>query len=177
MNYVALIRGIGPGNPNMSNDNLCSVIKSLGMKNVRAVISSGNVIFSTNETNEVELESTITESLQMELGIPGQTIVRSQVELERLLEKNTFGGLVHSQKSYLTITFFDRDEPHPDFLSMQNDKVLRQTNRELCMMTDATKSGGAKTMQALEKAYGKSITTRTCKTVERIVKKMSELDG
>ncbi len=45
MNYVALIRGIMPSNPNMSNPNLCRVIERLGYTNVQAVIASGNVLF------------------------------------------------------------------------------------------------------------------------------------
>ncbi|MBA3630747.1 MAG: DUF1697 domain-containing protein [Actinobacteria bacterium] len=40
--YVALLRGIGPSNPNMRNDRLRAVFEDLGFSNVRAVISSGN---------------------------------------------------------------------------------------------------------------------------------------
>ena len=54
--YIALLRGIGPGNPNMRNDKLCGVFEKLGFSNVTPVISSGNVIFESDEINKKTLE-------------------------------------------------------------------------------------------------------------------------
>jgi uncharacterized protein (DUF1697 family) len=53
--YVALIRGIGPTNPNMRNERLCKVLVDLGFNNVEAVISSGNVMFDANSSSEKSL--------------------------------------------------------------------------------------------------------------------------
>jgi uncharacterized protein (DUF1697 family) len=47
MKYVALLRGIGPSNPNMRNEKLRGVFEKLGFDNVQTVISSGNVLFQT----------------------------------------------------------------------------------------------------------------------------------
>ena len=54
--YVALLRGIGPGNPNMRNDKLRSVFEKLGFSNVKTVISSGNVLFESLLKNVNEIE-------------------------------------------------------------------------------------------------------------------------
>jgi uncharacterized protein (DUF1697 family) len=47
MKYTALLRGIGPSNPNMRNEKLREVFQKLGFQNVQTVISSGNVLFES----------------------------------------------------------------------------------------------------------------------------------
>ena len=65
--YVALLRGIGPGNPNMRNDKLRGVFEKLGFANVQTVISSGNVLFDPPAggpfKNAKKLEATIEKAL------------------------------------------------------------------------------------------------------------------
>ncbi|MGH2757636.1 MAG: DUF1697 domain-containing protein [Actinomycetota bacterium] len=45
--FVALLRGIGPLNPNMRNEKLREVFVGLGFENVRTVITTGNVLFDS----------------------------------------------------------------------------------------------------------------------------------
>lgn len=47
MRYVALLRGIGPANPNMKGERLKSAFEEIGFTNVHPVIASGNVIFDS----------------------------------------------------------------------------------------------------------------------------------
>lgn len=174
MNYAALIRGIMPSNPNIRNANLCRVIEGLGYKNVQAIIASGNVIFSSDETDEQKIERGISAALKRELDIPGPAIVRSQQELEALLAAKPFGEQTHSKNTYLTVIFFaDQTERkpilHPDIA------VTRTTLREHCIVTQPDILPGPKAMQNIEKTYGRAITTRTWKTVERIVAKLHAL--
>ena len=57
--YVALLRGIGPTNPNMRNDKLCAAIESIGATDVRSVLASGNVVFSSTSRSTAALEQKI----------------------------------------------------------------------------------------------------------------------
>lgn len=171
MNYVALIRGIMPSNPQMSNANLCRVIESLGYKNVRALLSSGNVIFASDERDEKSIARKITSVLQKELGINGHTIVRSQTNLENLLAKKPFGDQTHQQNgSYQTVTFLVKPS-EADITESSDVRLVYKDELTRCYQS----SSGMTIMPLLEKTYGKTITTRTWKTVERIVKKMQEL--
>jgi uncharacterized protein (DUF1697 family) len=54
--YVALLRGIGPSNPNMHGAKLKSLFESLGFTKVSPVISSGNVIFDSTSKSIAALE-------------------------------------------------------------------------------------------------------------------------
>lgn len=57
--YVAFLRGIAPMNPNMRNEKLRTVMEDLGFSNVKTVISSGNILFESDEQNISKLEATI----------------------------------------------------------------------------------------------------------------------
>ena len=52
MTYVALLRGIGPTNPNMHPAKLKGAFEKMGLKNVKTVIASGNVVFDAAEKKE-----------------------------------------------------------------------------------------------------------------------------
>lgn len=177
MKYIALLRGIGPGNPNMTNDKLRGVFESLGFDNVRSVISSGNIIFASDEQDERELENKIQQALASQLGIPGGTIVRSEDEMRALLVTSPFGSREHSKESYLVMTFVKDRRFVPPF-PIPHDTGYGSTvlsyNKEasaLASVTDATRVKTPDFMVWLEKQCGKGITTRTWKTVERIAAK------
>jgi uncharacterized protein (DUF1697 family) len=61
--YVALLRGITPTNPNMSNAKLRNVFESLGYSNVRSVISSGNILFDASALTPRDAEYSIEQAL------------------------------------------------------------------------------------------------------------------
>lgn len=176
MKYVALLRGIGPGNPNMTNDKLRAVFEKLGYKNVRSVISSGNILFESAQTDQTAIESAIQNGLQTELGIAGVTIVRSEEAIKHIIQLSPFGGQAHSNEAYLTVTFL-KNTYSPTvaipFDSGKGYKVISYdaaTNTLHCI-TDTTKEKTPALMTWLEKQYTKDITTRTYKTVERIAAK------
>ncbi len=154
MKYVALLRGIMPTNPNMKSEKLREVFDRLGFANVRTVIASGNVIFETNSKNVVALEKKIEASLVKQLGFSSTTIVRSQNELEAIVACNPFKDIKDEKPNYLVVTFF------------------KDRSQELCTTLDLTQNDTTKYMATIEKKYGKAITTRTWKTVHRILNKM-----
>jgi uncharacterized protein (DUF1697 family) len=158
MTYVALLRGISPTNPNMRGEKLKGVFESLGFKNVRTVIASGNVVFESNIKNERALETKIEKALFTQLGFKSATMIRSQNELERLVKKNPFKKMTHSSQSYLIVTFFKH--------------TSKTDARELATVIDLSTRKTPDFMREAEKKYGKEITTRTWKTVDRILKKM-----
>ncbi len=97
--YVALLRGIGPTNPNMRQTKLKEFFEHLGFKNVATVISSGNVVFDSGSKSTDILEKKIEKELPEYLGFTSTTIVRSRQELETMVEENPFKSKVHSQRS------------------------------------------------------------------------------
>ena len=176
MKYVALLRGIGPANPNMRNERLREVAEQAGLSNVATVISSGNVVFETDGADAGELESTLETAWKENLGFESTTIIRSQEALEGLVEMSPYGDLEHGRKSYLLVTFCKRaikvDFDIPYRPADRDYEVVAATSRELFTVTDTTSERTPDVMAWIESRFGKQVSSRTWLTVERILKRM-----
>ncbi len=175
--YVALIRGIGPGDPRKSNEALRGALESLGYSDVRSVISSGNVVFETDEQDVNKLEAAIEAAWPKLLGFTATTIVRSQAQLQKILDSDPFEGAPHNESSYLLVTFFKRPQK-PDFAFPYQPpgkpyRIVGYNNGVLFSVTNNTVIKTSDLMIWLEKQFSKDITSRTPLTIERIIKRMS----
>ena len=150
MKYVAFLRGIYPSNPKMSNANIRRMFESLGFKNVQTVIASGNVIFESTTKNQSALEKKIETAFPQELGFSSTTIIRTESQLRTMVAADPFQGKEHSQHLYLIVTF-------------------RKSGGEICTVIDRKKDDATKAMARIEKKHGKDVTTRTWKTIGRIM--------
>ena len=174
--YVALLRGIAPTNPNMRNDKLRGVFENLGFENVKTVISSGNVIFESPSRSVKKLEETIEAAFPEQLGFKSTTIIRSQGQIQKLVDEDPFEGMTHSQTSSLNVTFLKKKSRteirFPHKIDNRDYELLGMYDGAICSVIDLTSAKTPDLMLWLEKQFGKEITTRTWKTVERIRKAM-----
>jgi uncharacterized protein (DUF1697 family) len=175
--YVALLRGIGPLNPNMRNENLRGVFESLGFRNIQTVISSGNVVFDADWRDVSALEARIEEAWPEQLGFRSTTIIRTCDQMLDLVAKNPFGDRADTPATSLQATFLKR-EPDVDlevpYAPDAGDyTIVAVDDRVICSVVDLTGSRTPDLMRWLEKMLGTVITTRTWKTVHRIVRKLS----
>lgn len=174
--YVALLRGIGPGNPNMHQSKLCGVLENIGFSNVKGVISSGNVVFDSDLTDIKALETVTEEAWPKQLGFRSTTIVRSQAQLKKLVKADPFADLVHGRSSYLLVTFFKSPtkvtHKFPYTPPGKPYKLIGTLDNTLFTVTDNTVVKTTDLMTWLEKEFGKEITSRTWLTIHRILKKM-----
>lgn len=169
MKYVALLRGIGPSNPNMHGSRLKVVMEELGFKNVQPVISSGNVVFESNSKDTARLEDKIEKAWPKKLGFNSMTIVRSKQQLEALVAKDPYKDVQHSRTSYQLVTFYKK--PPTDIKSQANYYDIADVDA-LCSTLDTTAGKTPDFMVKLERQYSKDITSRTWLTIQRILKKM-----
>ncbi|TNC18320.1 DUF1697 domain-containing protein [Georgenia sp. 311] len=178
--YAALLRGIAPSNPSMTNDKLRGVFEGLGLESVGSVLASGNIVFRSTEADVPALEDRIQEALRTGLGIGGGTIVRELTELRDLLDRDPFDGLTHGRGSYLTVTFL-KARPHAVPLPPEPDPLTRVVGYDegagafLAVIDNSEPGRTPDFMVWLDRAYGKDITTRTWLTVQRIVRKLEAL--
>lgn len=154
MTYVALLRGIGPGNPNMHSAKLKAFFEGLGFTNVHTVISSGNIVFDSTLKSDKALEAKIEKAMSQKLGFSRAAIVRSRADLEKLVKKDPYKGIKDERPNYLLVTFFKSGNP------------------ALCSVLDMDDLRTPEFMRDLEKKHGKDITSRTWKTINRILAKM-----
>lgn len=178
--YVAFLRGIGPHNPNMRNENLRRVFGQLGFGNAQSVISSGNIIFDSDSNDITAMQTQLEEAWPARLGFSSTTIIWSRDQLQRLVEADPFRGLVHGPQTYLLVTFCQ--DPPTDRASLPESpdddvyRLLGLSEGTLCTVTDTTATRSPDVMGWLEKHYGRRISSRTWKTVQRTLARMQRAD-
>lgn len=172
---VALLRGIGPSNPAMRNENLRRVVEDLGYERVETVISSGNVLFETERGDLKAIEDEMERAWPEQLGFTSTTIIRTSAQLAKLVEANPFGDLEHGPGSYLLVTFYK----NPTAMSFELPYQPPEKPYRLHAMVDNTLFSVIDTtgktpdlMSWLERQYGKEISSRTWKTVNRLLARM-----
>lgn len=169
MKYVALLRGIGPSNPNMHGAKLKMAAESAGFKNVQTLLASGNVIFEAGSADQAKIEAKLEKTWPARLGFNSSTIVRSQSHLEALVKADPYKGAEHSnKKTYLLVTFFKSPPKTPP----DNYYDVLGVNA-LCSNIDNSGPGTPDFMAKLDRQFGKDqITSRTWLTIQRILTKM-----
>jgi uncharacterized protein (DUF1697 family) len=88
--YVALLRGVNIGAKNRVNmADIKQMCESLGLSRVETYIQSGNVIFESEETEDV-LRNSIEKAIKETFGFNAAVILRTAGELERIVRAYPF---------------------------------------------------------------------------------------
>jgi uncharacterized protein (DUF1697 family) len=177
MRYVALLRGIGPMNPNMRNEKLRGVVEGLGFHHVQTVASSGNVVFESDTRDLRKVEARIQTQWPTQLGFRSTTIIRTREQMQDLVARDPFGDRLDTRSTSLQVTFLKHESQVDLDLPYRADAgdytVVAFDNRVICSVVDLTASRTPGLMRWLERRFGNEITTRSWKTVNRIVTRLS----
>jgi uncharacterized protein (DUF1697 family) len=113
--HVALLRGINVGGRNkVPMTDLREVVTSLGHTEVTTYIQSGNVLFSTADTDTAKLATALESAVAERFGIWSSVIVLSRDELAEVLASNPYP---EEQNPRLVHVVFLNAEPPQDLLS------------------------------------------------------------
>ena len=89
--HVALLRGINVGGRNkVPMADLRQVVASLGHTGVSTYIQSGNVLFSTTDTDNAKLAAALESAIEDRFGIWSSVVVLSRDELAQVLAANPY---------------------------------------------------------------------------------------
>jgi uncharacterized protein (DUF1697 family) len=100
--HVALLRGINLGGRNrVAMAALREVVEGLGHTEVATYIQSGNVVFTSKETDPARIAAGLERAIGEQLGVRPRVVVLSRDELARVVADNPFGDepdpkLVHA---------------------------------------------------------------------------------
>jgi uncharacterized protein (DUF1697 family) len=87
---VALIRGINVGRAKrVAMADLRALVESLGHRDVRTLLNSGNVVYTADGTPPNQVAAAIEEGLASRIGVPARVIALSARQLERVVAENT----------------------------------------------------------------------------------------
>ena len=164
--YVALLRGVSPMNAKMPE--LKAAFEAAGFKNVKTLLSSGNVVFDAPKAASTTLQRKCEAAMEKSLDRSFQTIVRSQQELLALIEEDPFSAFRLPKDAKRVVTFVRTMPEALPKLPVERDgaRILALRGHELLTAYVPTDKG-AVFMAFIEKTFGKDVTTRTWDTVKK----------
>lgn len=175
--YIALLRGINVGGHHkLPMADLKKSLAQLGYKNVITLLNSGNVVFEAPIQKALALETSLSALLERTFLFPVPVLIRTAKSIEELYSAAPFEEIEVHKDIRLYVSFLKEDK-QPDLTlpwSSEDDsfRIISRSEKAVHSVLDLSISQTPKAMDALEKMFGKDITTRNWKTVERIIKKL-----
>lgn len=175
--FVVFLRGINVGGHHkVPMAELRAELKKLGFEKVVTILNSGNILLESEQSSLQKMEDTIEVHLEKYFGFSVPTIVRRAEELQELFEDNPFEEIEDHKDIRLYISLLkkevDSDLQLPWSSADESYKILEKRGKDILSVLDLSVSKTTKAMKMLEDHFGKNITTRNWKTIDRIVKKI-----
>jgi uncharacterized protein (DUF1697 family) len=118
---VSMLRGVNVGGHNMIKmDALRALYQSLKLQDPHTYVQSGNVVFSTDERDLVQLARRIENGIERSFHFRPDVIVRTTSELRDVIARNPFATRRGIEPNKLLVTFLASD-PAAD----AREKVLK----------------------------------------------------
>ena len=174
--FVAFLRGINVGGHHkVPMQELKQILQNMGFENTITLLNSGNVIFEAKPLEIAKLESQITKQLNSSFGFPIPVIIRSTENLKELISINPFKEITITKETRLYVTFLRKSPqteiPLPWVSEDKSFQILKIHEADIISVLDLSVGKTVKGMDALEKLFGKDITTRNWNTILRIGEK------
>ncbi len=175
--YIAFLRGINVGGHHkVPMAELQKEMAKLNFENVVTLLNSGNIVFDAIPDDTENLEKRISEHLEKTFGFPIPTIIRHSESILSLLSTDPFKNITVTKDIRLYVSFLSKDSELDMQLPWTSDdnsyKILSIIDNTIVSVLDLSVSQTPKAMEVLEKRFGKDITTRNWKTIQRIEKKL-----
>jgi uncharacterized protein (DUF1697 family) len=151
--HVALLRGINlAGRNKVAMADLRRIVASLGHTDVATYIQSGNVVFSTGETDTTALADGLEQAITAALGIGVRVVVLSREELAQATRDNPYAGEPNPKAVHAV---FLSAEPGPEAAEGLAD-ARRQAERKQPGTRDSAQVVGRTIFVHTPDGYGRS---------------------
>ena len=174
MKYVAFLRAVNVGGHNkIKMEDLKELFVSIGYKNVRTVIQSGNVIFESSGRSIRSITSKIEDKLLNYMTKEIKVFVRTQNELLKIVRQNPFGKTKGDDK-IKTYVFFLYEEPKekieiPFTTASGEVNVFSKNNLNLFLLVKKIPGKASLPNDLIEKAFKVRTTARNWDVVCKIM--------
>lgn len=131
--YVALLRAVNVGGRNkVSMSTLRSVVESLGHRDVRTYIQSGNVVFTSTKSAKEVTPASIERAIEKKFGLDIDVILRSTAAMKRVVKANPFSaadlskvhvGFMAAKPKAATISKLEPDAFDPEAFAVKGSEV------------------------------------------------------
>jgi uncharacterized protein (DUF1697 family) len=174
--YIAFLRGINVGGQRLIKmPELVRIFGAAQCKNVRTYQQAGNVIFESRTVNRKNLTKKIEAALESDLGYRVPVVVRSVLELQKLIARDPFRRFTKSKDVMLLAVFLAKDagsKPTLPFISTTEHVEIFDVADGVAFCVARRKKNGwfGFPNGVVEKTLNVVATTRQWSTVQKVVK-------
>lgn len=172
---IALLQGVNIGkNKRIAMSDFKQIITDLGGANATTLVNSGNIVFGYHNPDEEMLREEIEHAVSEHVGLQIPTIIRSSVEMTRILEANPYPHV--DDPTCLHVDFLNIPAPNAlDDLDFGEDH-LTMLDREIYLHLPNKMSGSTYDAKTLGKRLGTHHTSRNWNTVTKLAHIASNLE-
>jgi uncharacterized protein (DUF1697 family) len=171
--YISLLRGINVTGKNMIKmAEMVKLYESMGFKNIKTYLQSGNVIFDTSSNDAQKMIKKIEKGIETNFGFQVKVIILSPDELKQVIKKNPFLKRKGIDKNHLYVSFLSEA---PDSELLKNLSINKNPSEEFQIIEKAVylclpEGYGRTKLQAgiFEKKLNVTATARNWKTVNAL---------
>src|SRR5258705_11749437 len=116
--FIALLRAVNVGGANsLPTKDLVRILESMGLRNVKTCIQSGNAVFQTHDTDAAGLAEKIKARIRRDRGFAPEVILLQLGELESALAANSYPEARSNPKA-LHLTFLASTPGNADLTAL-----------------------------------------------------------
>lgn len=173
MKYAAFLRGVNVNGTSMKMIEVCKVFSAAGMKDVSAVLATGNILFYS-EKNISDLKEILEKSLSDYYNYEAFLFLKTEKEIAEILDKNPF---TKSEDLHVYIFLGEKDLEKTLFSEFNRTVGGENERGKIIANTFYWQVEKGKTLDSnFGKILGKKslkskMTSRNINTLEKILKK------
>jgi uncharacterized protein (DUF1697 family) len=170
--YISMLRGINvSGQKKIPMEALKKLYESLGFKNVRTYIQSGNVVFECPDKNVPAPINMIKKKIRQTYGFEAVVFIRTKDEFKKLIDNTPF---LKKDLSKLHVTFLSETPARLPMEEINKGKAAAEdfyiSNREIYLYCPDGYGGSTLSNNFFERKLKVSATTRNWRTVNELFK-------
>jgi uncharacterized protein (DUF1697 family) len=170
---IALLRAVNlPGHNKVSMDGLRALVERAGMKNVRTLLNSGNIVFQSASASAAKLEAALEAEAARELGVATDFFVRSAKEWQGIIAANPFPREAKNAPGLLVVMTLKAAPPQGAVDALQQAikgrEVVRANGRDAYITYPDGQGRSKLTIAIIEKHLGTHGTARNWNTVLKL---------
>lgn len=179
---ISLLRGINVGGHHMiPMDALRTIYESLGVRDARTHLQSGNVVFRVDARGLARLHAGVEAAIERDFGFRPAVIGRTAAELREVIARNPFAGRRGLEPAKLAVLFLARDPGSVARNKLRQIDIapeeLHIGDRELYAYFANGMGRPKLSVQLIEKTLQTSATGRNWNTVTKLAELAAALEG
>ncbi|HEV2349829.1 MAG TPA: DUF1697 domain-containing protein [Terriglobia bacterium] len=179
---ISLLRGVNVGgHQKIKMDALRALYESLGLRDARTYVQSGNVIFKTRERDIARLTQKIESAIERQFVFRPDVLIRTASELRDVVRRNPFAQRRGIDPSKLLVTFLARIPKAEDCVKVSQIKAdpeeLRIVGREVYIYYPKGMARPKLSWTQLAKTLKTTGTGRNWNTVTQLLAMAEELEA